>query len=242
VSEGLSYTGNSELVDSVALETSMLSPREHSHLLNVARHLTQTFVDRYQSYIPDATVQEVQGIENRFVVMDVDSFQTFYGVWSGNDTLHPKDGALSFYFKQGRIMSFVDPEEAWDYVLSDSAKRRLIQMYGSEERAMYVSSVAILYDNLAHEIVHQFQDHNLPRAFLECSARYYQREVVSSMGLHYPVSEATEARIEFYKRLTEEHDGIHGICFGSASDVSMKQNILARFTTQEITRLFPRGC
>ncbi len=235
-----SFTADSDLVDSLKLDMSDLTPGQDKVVNEVANKIQNTIVDTYKEFIPSSSLYHADSVNDRVIVSDTPAFQEMYANWaSDSDGNYPDKSIRAAYFPEGKIIAFDDPNRIWE-LYADDAKAEAIKVFGSEEKAKEnVASIAF-FDYLTHEICHQYQDLTLPEPFVEISARYYQRETLTKMKYGYIIADHDEERIGFYKSLIEKYgDDVHKLAFGKEIDTAKKKVILNTFTPEEIARLFP---
>lgn len=225
------------------LKASILTPEQQEEINTAGKLIKHTFIETNRPFIPQHTLQELEAAEDRIVVMDRKSFETLHRVYDELTIgeVRSTERVMGTYFPDAKLMAFPNPYEIWDFT-SPEVKESLIKQFGSEERAKKIEGLITLFDNLAHEIVHQFEDHSLPIAFRECAVRYYQRETVKKFQIGYAKEEFNEERIKFYENQVQKYgEDVHKLFFGSEIDAVRKQTILAELSTEEINRLFPNG-
>src|SRR5512135_3500861 len=108
------FTASRDVVDSLKLEASDISPRLDRELRMVAKKAGRFLEGRYQKYIPKATLKRARGFENRILVTDS---ETFGMIWKEWDTISPETepdaDTKGIYFVQGRVMAFDDLDKLW---------------------------------------------------------------------------------------------------------------------------------
>lgn len=244
------YTADNEIADSLILEASMLTPQQQRLYTTIGKNITQTFIMKYRQYIPPHTLQESDGTENRIVVMDNNTFNTFYREWDTSPKgigIKPDKDIAATYFPQGKIIAIDYPSDIFE-LYSPESRAYLIKLYGNEEEAIKASRSFTLIDRINHEVVHTCEDETLSEPFSECATRYYQRENARNLHLIQNTNEKEEERITFYQNLIDEFGEdangdsyVHKVFFGAEIDSGIKQEILSRFTPQVLERLFPDG-
>jgi hypothetical protein len=96
----------------------------------------------------------------------------------------------------------------------------------SKEKARNKASNAF-FGYLAHEIVHQFQDPNLPKLWGECAARYYEEELAVKMGFAYAFDDGGIQMIDIYSRAVDRYgDDVHQLFFNGNLNDQTKNRIL----------------
>lgn len=235
------FTADKEMVDSLKLDASILTPKQERQVKIVARQVASEFTSMYSQFIPPDTLEKTKGIEDRILITKNDAFGIMYTDWDSEHLVpSPFNKALlGLCFTKGGIMALDDPRNLWNK-FPKNVQEELSQEYGSEAKAKQRIMSGCLVDSITHEMVHQFQDNYLPDYFLECAVRYYQRQISDRLRMGHPIEDLTEERISFYKQMTKEFgDNMHHLFFGG-NDSLARNTILARFN-QEKERLFPQG-
>jgi hypothetical protein len=131
--------------------------------------------------------------------MDKEHFTEFYGQWDDSGD-KPAGTILATTFRDGDVIAFNDPAEAWKTFDSD-AQQRLIEQFGDEITARRMVANISIVDNLTHEVAHQFQDNTLPDLFLEIGTRYYQRQTIAELRYGHMDNPAMNDSIALYNQV-----------------------------------------
>lgn len=207
------FIASRDVVDSLRLEISTVQPRLQEGLGIIARKVAAIMVDKYGQFMPKAKRKVADGIEHRLLLLEKDSFQTFYDAWIPREE---QDYPIAAVFRKGLITVLRDPYEAWNDIPEDE-RARFVEFFGSEHEAKKEVMFGNLVSNIAHETVHQFQDWTNPELFFELGTRFYKQEVMREIGYGYGMDKFEERRVNFYKELTEKRwgDDVHKLFFGS---------------------------
>lgn len=232
------FTADKEMIDSLKLDASILTPRQERQAKIVVKQVVSEFTSMYGRFIPVETLERVKGIEDRVLITSDDVFEIMYTDWSAPAA--PDEEIKGIYFTEGRVMAFGDPKNYWSK-LPKEVQEGLIQKYGSEGKAKLRVVSGCLVNCIVHEVIHQFQSPNIPNYFFECAVRYYQRQVSDRLHSGHPIEDLGEEGIGFYQQMIERFgDDMHRLFFSGNVEPSVKDTILARFN-QEKEKLFPQG-
>ena len=236
------FTANRDMVDSLKLDASILTPKQDNQVKIVAKESSNELITLYGRFISNKTIKEVQGIEDRILVSDTDAFSEMYTSWNTiiiTPTL-PEKVTKGTYFVQGRIIAIDNPDRLWDTIFPEEVQKSLIKQIGNEEETKQLAAWICLVDFRTHEVTHQYQNHNLPETFLECAVRYYQRQVSEKLRIGHIIEDISEERISFYEKLIGQYgNDMHRLFFSGDIDERKKIAILKDFN-QEAERLFPK--
>jgi hypothetical protein len=134
------------------------------------------------------------------------------------------------------------PIDIWDHLHSDNRKA-LIDQLGNEEQAKMATNDVILKTVAIHEITHIYQDVDLPFAFFECGAYYYQDAIMTANnwgGVQRAADDLMFRRGNFYQQQIEQYgDDVHRVFFGAKIPRRRKRQIVKPFTHQVTFDLFP---
>lgn len=239
------FTADRDLVDSLKVDISILTPDQDRVFKKRIKVANQKFLEMYGHLIPEETVQKVEGIEDRFLVTETDAYRVMHTEWDSvsTDLTPPSKGAKATFVTQGRIVTISDPRTLWEDIFSEDVRTRIIDVYdGDEQKARDMATQIAFYQFAFHELVHQYQDNELPEEFLECAVPYYQRELSKALETGYILDEQTDTRVEYYEKLVERYgDSVHSLFFtGKAKDIADRLVILGQTAIQK-ERLFPNG-
>jgi hypothetical protein len=237
------FIANKEIVDSLKIEGSVLSPEEDKKSMELARSMSEYIVTTYGQFMPKRSMEFAQTVHERVLVMADDPFRIMWGEWDqkvgfggreAGDTIH------AMYFYEGSLMVTKDPLKMFDE-FTDEGQAEYIQQEGSEEAARKMLG-NIEESDKAHEMMHSFHDPSLPQTWMECGVSYYARDIEEEFELATAVDELINQRIDFYANaLTSYGDLVHNIFFGTKVNDAQKRRVLATLTKADSERLFPQG-
>src|SRR5579871_4327630 len=191
------YIAENGTVDSLRLETSRATPEQQRLLHDAAIAIKNSMLEDYGQYIQPEALDRVDHVEDRTILMDKDSYAAFYAEWDESGSEVGASAAMTT--NQGDIIAINDPSEVWNTFDSD-AQQGLIRQFGDEAAAKDVVRNNSVYDNLTHEVIHQFQDYNVQKTFLEIGARYYQRQTTNKLGFGHIIRPDMEDAIDVYSQ------------------------------------------
>lgn len=220
------FLANRELVDSIKIEASSLSPHSERYIQSATSGIISALLSEYGRYILPDTYQKSSNINNRVLVAPHETVQILRKEWTQQKQEHPVDG---FHCSQGHLIIVSEPDHYWQQV-SDRLKNEAIEKNnGNKEQArQYIGWMGFI-GTLTHELIHNFEDHNLPDLFLEAGVINYQREIILYI-LHqgYLVNEDEENLGMVYHNMIKQYgDDVHRIFFGSHVDHEKKLSILS---------------
>ncbi len=238
------FIADKEVSDTLKLEASIATPRQDKLVREVAVNINNEIIHQYGSYIPQETIVKVGGVEERILITNTETFEQFHYEWDKITT----DRSRLYYpevtatvFTNGQVMAFEDPTKAWQR-LSKETQVDAISRFGSEAEARGVVAFTAIADFLCHEVVHQYQDENLPKFFKELGAYFYQRQIATALHFSFLIFDLDEARIQYYNSLLNRFgEDVHKIFFGSLLDSKRRTEILSSVTKDDINELFPEG-
>jgi hypothetical protein len=238
------FTATPDMVDSLKLEASMLTPSQDAYFKKQAKLLSQDFLSRYRELIPQKTLRRTQHPENRFVITPSKEFKQLYGEWDSttrNQGEKPDKGIHGVYFPEGRFVGLDNPLTVWEGEFSEKTKQKLSKQIGGRRKARQEVANVSVYEFLTHELIHQYQDNSLPATFLEVAVPYYARETLKHLGFGHLVNPTYNKRVSFYENIVNDYGpDAHKLFFGSLSSSSnMRNAILGRFTPEVTNKLFP---
>jgi hypothetical protein len=166
------------------LEASSLSPEEDTRVKALTQEISNAIIGQYSRYFPESRQKEIGSTTPRVLVISPESFDRFGRQWTGQKSRAHPPWVTGAHYRMGRIIVLKDPKMSWD-LFPESTRKELTKEFGSEERARQVAADITLKDNLAHELIHWYQNQAVPEAFTELAGRYYQYKVLSTLG--YPM-------------------------------------------------------
>lgn len=230
-----------EDAESIQLEASRIPPAEATKVEAVATLISQTITSMYGTFIPQETKEVNFAIGKRVIVTD--DLTTFEKAWDPRSTesLPPNDvNGISFQF--GGIIAILNPEIDWGRCCPH-CKARDVEAFGSDAaKERYKGRYYTTF--LAHEETHQYQDHSLPREFLETGAYYYTSVITRSLG-HNPMGDDLAGRrYDAYEAWIKKYgDDVHRVFFGSVNTpiTKLKKPLILREAQRQKEALFPNG-
>lgn len=231
-----------DMTDSLKLDASVLTPKQDREIKNVARNLNRTFVTEYKKFISDGKIKEISGIEDRVLITDDHAFNLLWSEWNTIDEPKdpPGDEVLAAFLEAGNLFTFKDFDKYWAKT-SEPLRVNLVKKFGTEDKASAIIGKVGIVNSLAHELIHQYQNHRLPHEFLECAVRYYEREVLQKLSFPYLSEHLDNERISFYESLIQQYgDDVHKFFFGEEIEYDRGVDILEK-VFEESDRLFPGG-
>ena len=239
------FVADRDITDSIRMESAALSPRGDAHIKSEVRAISSTLVADYGDFMPPNRRELLSGIDDRVIVMSEAAVDTFSAVWRLRDEPETTGKEIRIGVKGatprvGFLSVVSNPLDVWD-TLPDEIKNLLLKMSdGDQTGAEAFFSMTSFCSTLSEEVIHQFQDFTLPRAFTECGVKYYKYQGMEKLGWPFMKGQPDELRVGFYSRLINIHgDDVHKAFFGSP-DISYydRSQVVDRFTPEVVSLLF----
>ncbi len=258
-----------ELADLAKIDAGDVSPHEDAERRKFANQALTLITKKYQSYIPEETLNRVKELEKRIVSYEDTTYYSILDLinfFEAGDAGEPDEESRIEAEKNEAERSYIggasnnrdrhiylefpekpeDLEQWWDDLEEDEQQRFLSKTGNNPDKAKELYFESTKKGIITHEIFHQFENHDLPSEILECAGRYYMNEVLSDLGLPRAYfSEKDQSRIDFYSRLMEEfgEDTVMSIYFGKLEgiDKAIVTSFVSRVTDQVRDDLFPNG-
>jgi hypothetical protein len=216
-----------EAIHELRMEASSRTPKEQAELRDTAITVKESFTAEYGAFMLEGTVAKTAGIEDRVIVLESEQFKTFYSDWIG-DTDTPAHMVAGTPIPDQGIIALKDPKETFDDFEPDT-QAFFVQHFGDEATAQQEVGAILMRNNLTHEVIHQFQNHELPPVFLEAGTYYYQRQVANTLQHEFISNQPTEETIANYIQAIYAYgDDVHKVFFGQEVPEKQKDAIVAR--------------
>lgn len=212
------FVADQEMFDSLKMEVSALTPEQDKMVENFGNKVSDFIRDKYGNYIPEDKKSELVDIGKRIVITEKSTYQVFSSEWDGEEVGESSDGARFLY---GEFIGLNKMEDAWDRLASEDTRQSFIKRYaGDELNAKKAFEFIVITNYTIHEIVHMFQNDELPEVLLETATRYYQQKIALELiGSATTFGEPYDGYIDKYQKLIDQYgDEVHKVFFGSAED------------------------
>jgi len=234
------WTIDNSAASALHQELSSVAPKVHARvaarLEQVIAHATKT----YKDYLPDETIQRIPGLADRTIIMDDERFTNFFGAWYG-DNGQASPTANGLYSSNGDIIAVRDLTDYWQQQQKMTAQ--LVSTPGVRDlaHAKQIMENIGYAETVTHEAYHHLQDPSLPTFFQENGAYYYQQTTAESLNFGRLDSDERAKITDFYKNLIDKYgDDVHKLFFGTLNNTERRTEILAEYTPQKITEIFPK--
>lgn len=244
------FSVEQNVLDSLDVELSMLSPKKLEAMRGVARRARDELIARYGAFIPEDKIEENLDIHRRVLVMESGTAKLFFKEWNEDEANGREfvitNNTRAGFFRKGRFIVFNDPYILWDELADEDMRQNWVKDFAEEgltdKQTREVVSFVTSCWHVIEEVVHAHQDlGEVPIVFQECAADYYRSRIHEELEIPSLVGIPTaDLRVEFYKMLLKWYgNDVHKLSFGSKVDESRKMLILRHFTPEVIRKLFP---
>lgn len=239
----LYFVADKDVASHLLLDASAITPQEQKQVANWVKLIQENLLEQFGIYIQKKKREENSNLADRLIITDSDIYNLLHAEWDTHkqELFEGISNSRAHTTDEGGLIIFNDPNHIWKF-FSIVTKKALIKKFGSlEEAQKQVASITFL-DFLTHEVIHRYQDESLPKAFLECGVRYYQRIIVQKLFGSYFSSDVDEARITFYAGIISKlGNEVHNVFFGTA-DVEWKKTLTLHQLSEDIeNKLFQNG-
>lgn len=235
------FTADSELVDSLKVVVSDLSPAQELGVKNLGVAIEGSLYRLYGLYIPPYRQEELSGVSDRILVTNKTAFRRFMVGWPRHS--QGSDATIGTVYREGSIIHLLNTRRIWGMMPKNFREEFSQRLSNFPDTARDIFANTLLVNNLAHEMAHVYQHPILPRVFAECGARYYSRAISQDLDALYMYLDLDEERIAFYEDLIERYGEVrvHKVFFGSEADYLRASEVLSGATDKINAILFPYG-
>jgi hypothetical protein len=260
-------------LDSIRLETQNISPSEREQQKRlISKAHRRILGSNFGQFISQA--KSDSEIEERFLFMDKETRTQYLPEWTKDpkvNQLPSIDRFAAVTDQHGRFVA-----GGWDFwdQLPESVRLEGKLMFKNQFAIEDENIVASIINNMAndnsyvHEITHLYQNTTIPRAFAECGAYFYEKELREQSPYGINIATTEEERFApFYQSLLEKYgDDVHKLFFGSLEEEliakriddikseiqkpfgeldpikdkpNRREQILSEFTPEVLNELFP---
>ena len=220
------FTAESDIADELRVEASMATPEQQKVLHDAAVSVKDSVIREYQPFIQQEALERTAHVEDRLIFMDREHFTEFYRQWDGSSD-KPAGIVLAATFRHGDVIAFNDPAEVW-HTFDAEVQSKLIQQFGDEATARRMATNISVFDNLTHEVIHQFQDNSLPDLFLEIGTRFYQRQTTTGLGYGHIDYPSMDDSISLYEGAMSEYgSAVHSVYYGKPVEPALRSKIVS---------------
>jgi len=216
-----------EVIDSIKLEASDLSPQKDKEVKEISHLVGETFIKLYGKFIPPETRDRLNMLPHRIIVLPAEAYKKFRKEWEG-ERAPGRSFAPAYYATKGDAIIINE-----DYITNVSA---ITKVAGATDIDTYTWLIA-------HETAHFFQNNNLSHIFLELGASYYAQEIMKQLHRWIVIEKIDSGRSNLYKKLIQQvGDTVHKVAFGVNRSADDKYNIYGVMdeSHQELLALFPK--
>lgn len=215
-----------EVIHSIKLEGSSLTPEEDSKIKEISCTVGETFIKLYGKYMTPEKKEKSKLLPNRIVVLPEDEYGEFRKGWAGRET-YVRSFAPAYYTSQGDAIIINE-----DYVTRMTAITKFVG----------VSSMDVYSGLIALEAAHYFQNQKLARMFLELGSSYYAQEVLKQLDRRAIFEGINSRRANFYNKIIQKAgDKVHKVFFGASKSDNDKYYVYGVMdeSREELLNLFP---
>lgn len=239
----LYFVAEKDVVSHLLLDTSAITPYEQKQVTNWVKLIQESLLEQFGIYIQKKKREENSNLTDRVIITDSDVYNLLHAEWETHkqELFEGISNSRAHTTDEGGLIIFNNPNHIWK-LFSIATQKALIKEFGSLKEAQKQATSISFLDFLTHEVIHRYQDESLPKAFLECGVRYYQRIIVQKLFGSYFSSDIDEARITFYASVISKlGNEVHNVFFGTA-DVEWKKLLTIHQLSEDIkNQLFPNG-
>lgn len=238
------FVADANLMDELRAQYSVFSPEGERHLTDLAEAVNGSLTERYDRFIPDDVLDYSAGIVDRFLCVSQSDYHGLYQLWD-NPSGEIKDEVESsrgfFEAENGRIIVFAEPP-FWNPSPDPSPEEQMaLEKVGGVENIRRRIATTYFVNMLAHEIVHEYHEDDLPFSISEAGTDYYAENISAQFGVTYGyIIGYGDAPKAFYAELVSKYgDDMHKLFFGSPINPQIEQQIHGEFTSEKKKELFP---
>lgn len=192
-----------DIVDSVRIEASSLSPHDAREARNTLGKMSRMLEDKFQGILPEAAIERASKARGNLVVVDdPDQYAlSFFSKKTSQELL--KGGSLHGIYHNTPVplIVIIDQAGIWEDANPDE-KEYAIQVFGDKEKAAQNYGRLISLSTLGHELAHAYIDPTIPDPVQELGA-YYIGDLVSK-EIFNEESPVEESELEAYRRLAQK--------------------------------------
>ncbi|MBU1110741.1 hypothetical protein KKB83_03935 [Patescibacteria group bacterium] len=230
---------NVEQRDALRLEAQSLSPEDWEKFKQLAAECSAAMLSVYGEYIEDTLTSEEMA--EKFVVMTPETYSNFWKNWDDSKIQIISSSNEGYFRYSKNLGDFVGGyvPDVWSHV-DKGCRERLIAERGDEVSARdYVQNTTLRYC-LVHEMIHVYQDQDIPLWLMECAAHYGARKVMKVQDWDLFDYDKHRKMANFYLHLVNKYgNDVHRLCFGQEVGETKKQQILAEFTDSFREKIMP---
>ena len=222
------YSADKELVDSIKMECSSISPAEQQAISQFAKYSKNLILEEFGNHISLEKKDNLEKVTDHFVIMDIDHFEKFKEAWLpeinfGKQSL--ENGG--YYFRMGDVIAVRDNMDIIKQVSEAAYKQNYFPPGMTRDVYEKRLMLTMTADIIIHELIHYSQ--NMPdekgkenvlkmMCFIECGASYATekilRDTLPKVRLQEP--EFNQVRVKKFEKLLEVYgDGVLDVCFGN---------------------------
>lgn len=225
------WQADPDILDSIRTELSTATPAAQRMAAAMVATTIKQMEDTYGRFIPEATKHAAARLPERVVLCDEHGLAAFTDVWEEKQSAAETDipRPVAIFSTEGNIIATLDNDALWNDIQSQLDPEELSAT--SEARALAANEYMAFL--LGHETAHQYQDSDLPPAFLESGADYYERQLTAARAAStiLPIRFVEDVGAVVYAKLLGHFgDDVHRLYFGSLHDPKRAAEIVSTLT------------